>query len=71
VDLLHPPTDASNTVLVVEHNPDVITTAAWIIDLGPEGGDAGGRVLAAGAPGELARVKASHCGQFLCEVLRR
>jgi len=71
LDVLHRLTDAGNTVLVIEHNLDVIKTADWIIDLGPEGGDAGGRVVAAGPPEEVARAKPSYTGQFLRKVLRR
>jgi excinuclease ABC subunit A len=61
--------DAGNTVVVIEHNLDVIKTADWIIDLGPEGGDAGGRVVVAGTPEEVAAEPASHTGRFLAEVL--
>ncbi len=57
--------DQGNTVLVIEHNLDVIKVADWIIDLGPEGGDAGGRVVAAGTPEEIMEVPESHTGQFL------
>jgi excinuclease ABC subunit A len=57
--------DAGNTVLVIEHNMDVVKTADWIIDLGPDGGDAGGRVVAAGPPAEVARNIQSHTGRFL------
>jgi excinuclease ABC subunit A len=62
-------TDAGDTVLVIEHNLDVIKTADYIIDLGPEGGSGGGRVVAVGTPEEVARVKESHTGRFLCKVL--
>ena len=62
--------DLGNTVLVIEHNLDVMKTADYIIDLGPEGGDAGGDVVATGTPEEVARVQRSHTGQFLVEVLR-
>jgi excinuclease ABC subunit A len=62
--------DLGNTVLVIEHNLDVMKTADYIIDLGPEGGDAGGNVVAAGTPEEVARVQHSHTGQFLVETLR-
>jgi excinuclease ABC subunit A len=58
-------------VVVIEHNLDVIKTADWVIDIGPEGGDAGGRVVAAGAPEELAAVAESHTGRFLAEILPR
>ncbi len=61
----------SSAVLVIEHNLDVIKTADWIIDLGPEGGDGGRRVVAAGPPEEIARVKQSYSGQFLRKALRR
>ena len=60
---------AGNTVLVIEHNLDVIKTADWIIDLGPEGGDAGGEVVVAGPPEDVARHPTSHTGTFLAEVL--
>jgi excinuclease ABC subunit A len=60
---------AGNTVVVIEHNLDVIKTADWIIDLGPEGGDAGGEVVAVGTPEDIARHPTSHTGRFLAEVL--
>ncbi|HEX2490568.1 MAG TPA: excinuclease ABC subunit UvrA [Blastocatellia bacterium] len=62
--------DAGASLIVIEHNLDVIKTADWIIDLGPEGGDEGGRVIAVGTPEEIARVKSSHTGRFLREHLR-
>jgi excinuclease ABC subunit A len=58
-------------VVVIEHNLDVIKTADWLIDLGPEGGDGGGRILAAGTPKQIARVAASHTGRFLKPLLAR
>jgi excinuclease ABC subunit A len=61
--------DAGNTVVVIEHNLDVVKTADWIIDLGPEGGDAGGELVAAGPPEDLPRSPGSHTGRFLAEVL--
>jgi excinuclease ABC subunit A len=61
--------DSGNTVLVIEHNLDVIKQADWIVDLGPEGGDDGGEVIAAGAPEDVAEVAESYTGQFLREVL--
>ncbi len=70
LDVLHRLRDAGNTVLVIEHNLDVIKTADYIIDLGPEGGDEGGRVVATGTPEEIARIKGSYTGQFLRRVLR-
>ncbi len=60
--------DGGNTVLVIEHNLDVIKTADWIIDLGPDGGDAGGRVIARGTPEEVSRAKGSYTGQYLRKV---
>jgi len=57
--------DKGNTIVVIEHNLDVIKNADWIIDLGPEGGDAGGQVVAAGRPEEIARDEHSHTGRFL------
>ena len=62
--------DKGNTVVVIEHNPEVIKTADWIIDLGPEGGDDGGTVVATGSPEEIAKVKGSYTGQLLKEVLK-
>jgi excinuclease ABC subunit A len=62
--------EAGNTVLVIEHNLDVVKTADWVIDLGPEGGEAGGQIIAAGPPEEVARVGASHTGRFLRPLLR-
>jgi excinuclease ABC subunit A len=70
LEVLHRLVDKGNTVVVIEHNLDVVKTADWVIDLGPEGGDAGGRVLAAGTPEEVARTKGSHTGQFLRKVLQ-
>jgi excinuclease ABC subunit A len=58
-----------NTIVVIEHNLDVIKTADWIVDLGPEGGDGGGRILAAGTPEQIAKCKASHTGRFLKPLL--
>ncbi|MBO0691459.1 MAG: excinuclease ABC subunit UvrA [Acidimicrobiaceae bacterium] len=63
--------DQGNTVLVIEHNLDVIKTADWILDLGPEGGDGGGRIVAQGPPEEVAKVPKSYTGQYLAPVLRR
>ncbi|MCX7838036.1 MAG: excinuclease ABC subunit UvrA [Anaerolineae bacterium] len=70
LNVLNRLTDAGNTVIVIEHNLDVIKTADWIIDLGPEGGDGGGRVIAEGTPEEVAQMPHSYTGQFLCKVLR-
>jgi excinuclease ABC subunit A len=70
LDVLHRLRDAGNTVLVIEHNLDVIKTADHIIDLGPEGGDGGGQLVAVGTPEQVARAKTSYTGQFLKRVLR-
>ena len=61
--------DNGNTVLVIEHNLDVIKSADWIIDLGPEGGDGGGTVVAEGTPEQVAKVPESHTGRFLAPLL--
>jgi excinuclease ABC subunit A len=61
--------DEGNTIVVIEHNLDVIKTADWVIDLGPEGGDGGGRIVAAGTPEDLAQVPASHTGRYLARTL--
>jgi excinuclease ABC subunit A len=62
-------TEKGNTVIVIEHNLDVIRTSDWIIDLGPEGGDGGGRIVAEGTPEAVARVRGSHTGVFLRRAL--
>jgi excinuclease ABC subunit A len=71
LDVLHELVDQGNTVLVIEHNLEVIKTADWIVDLGPEGGDGGGTVVAAGRPEDVAEVAESYTGQFLQELLQR
>ena len=68
LDVLHRLTDLGNTVLIIEHNLDVIRNADWIIDLGPEGGEEGGRIVAHGTPEQVARNKKSYTGQALAEV---
>ena len=70
LDVLNRLVDQGNTVLVIEHNLDVIRSADWVIDLGPEGGEGGGRLVAQGTPEVVAKVKASHTGQFLAEALK-
>jgi len=70
LEVLHALVEQGNTVLVIEHNLEVIKTADWIIDLGPEGGDKGGRIVAAGPPEEIAAVPESYTGQFLAPHLR-
>jgi excinuclease ABC subunit A len=69
--LMHGLVDRGNTVVVIEHNLDVVKTADYVIDLGPEGGNGGGRVIAAGTPEEVAEVKESITGQFLKRILRQ
>ena len=70
LDVLHELVENGNTVVVIEHNLEVIKTADWIIDLGPEGGDGGGEIVAAGTPEDVARVARSYTGQYLKEALR-
>ncbi|HET7844346.1 MAG TPA: excinuclease ABC subunit UvrA [Xanthomonadales bacterium] len=67
--VLHRLRDAGNTVVVIEHNLDVIKTADWVIDLGPEGGDRGGQIVVTGTPEKVARTKGSHTGRFLAPTL--
>ena len=69
LDVLHRLADAGNTVIVIEHNLDVIKTADWIVDLGPEGGLRGGQIIAEGTPEQITGVEASYTGQFLRQVL--
>jgi excinuclease ABC subunit A len=69
LDVLHRLTDAGNTVIVIEHNLDVVKSADWLVDLGPEGGDEGGQVIATGTPEAVADIKQSYTGQFLRQVL--
>jgi excinuclease ABC subunit A len=71
LDVLHALVDQGNTVLVIEHNLEVIKTADWLIDLGPEGGSGGGEVVATGTPEEIAAVAASYTGQYLRAYLQR
>ena len=67
--VLHSLVDKGNSVVVIEHNLDVIKTADWIIDMGPEGGSGGGTVVAEGTPEDVAAVAASHTGSFLVDLL--
>ncbi|APE31098.1 excinuclease ABC subunit A [Halomonas aestuarii] len=69
--VLHRLRDHGNTIVVIEHNLDVIKTADWLIDLGPEGGSGGGRIIAEGTPEQVARLEASHTGRFLKPLLER
>jgi excinuclease ABC subunit A len=71
LEVLHELTDSGNTVVVIEHNLEVIKTADWVIDMGPEGGDGGGEIVAAGTPEDIAREKRSYTGAFLKPVLAR
>jgi excinuclease ABC subunit A len=70
LDVLHELVDTGNTVAVIEHNLEVVKTADWIIDIGPEGGDGGGQVVASGTPEDVAKVKASYTGQYLKKLLK-
>ena len=69
LDVLHRLRDHGNTIVVIEHNLDVIKTADWIVDLGPEGGSGGGEIIATGTPEQVAKIKKSHTGRFLKETL--
>jgi excinuclease ABC subunit A len=69
--VLHELVDQGNTMVVIEHNLEVVKTADWIVDLGPEGGDAGGEVVATGTPEQIARNPTSHTGRYLRRVLAR
>ncbi len=69
LNILHALRDKGNTIVVIEHNLDVIKTADWVIDLGPEGGKGGGMIIAEGTPEEVAENKNSHTGEFLKPML--
>ena len=71
LEVLHELVDTGNTVTVIEHNLEVIKTADWIIDIGPEGGDGGGEIVAAGMPEDVAKVKRSHTGTYLAPILKK
>ena len=70
LNVLHRLRDHGNTIVVIEHNLDVIKTADWIVDLGPEGGSGGGTIIAEGTPEQVAKVKGSHTARFLKPLLR-
>ncbi len=69
--MLHELVDQGNTVVVIEHNLEVIKTADWVLDLGPEGGDGGGELVASGTPEDIVAEPRSYTGQFLKELLER
>ncbi|MEZ6012038.1 MAG: ATP-binding cassette domain-containing protein [Hyphomonas sp.] len=71
LEVLHELVDGGNTVLVIEHNLDVVKTADWVLDIGPEGGDGGGKLIASGTPEDIAATKESWTGKFLAETFRR
>ena len=71
IEVLQKFVEGGNTVLVIEHNLDVIKCADWIIDLGPEGGDGGGRIIAAGTPEQICLVPESYTGQYIQKVLEK
>ncbi len=71
LEVLHELADQGNTVVVIEHNLEVIKTADWLIDLGPEGGDGGGEIIATGTPEDIAKAKRSYTGAFLKPVLAK
>ena len=69
LEVLHELVDQGNTVVVIEHNLDVVKTADWVIDIGPEGGDGGGEIVALGTPEQVARSAKSHTGRYLTDML--
>ncbi len=71
LEVLHELVDQGNSVVVIEHNLEVIKTADWVIDMGPEGGDGGGEIVAQGTPEDVVKEPRSHTGRFLKEVLAR
>jgi len=71
LEMLHELVEQGNTVVIIEHNLEVIKTADWLVDLGPEGGDGGGRIVAAGTPEEVMKVEASYTGRYLRDLLDR
>jgi len=71
LEVLHRLRDQGNTIVVIEHNLDVIKTADWIVDLGPEGGSGGGQIIATGTPEEVSKVKGSHTARFLKDILTK
>ena len=67
--VLHTLVDAGNSIIIIEHNLDVLKNADWLIDMGPKGGDAGGQIIASGRPEAVARIEKSYTGRFLKNVL--
>ena len=70
LNVLHGLVDKGNTVVVIEHNLDVVKTADWVVDIGPEGGSGGGQIIAFGTPEEITKIRNSHTGNFLNSVLK-
>jgi excinuclease ABC subunit A len=71
LEVLHVLVEQGNTVIVIEHNLEVVKTADWVVDLGPEGGAGGGRIVASGTPEDIAAAKASYTGRYLAPLLKR
>ena len=70
LEVLHELVDQGNSMIVIEHNLDVVKTADWVIDIGPEGGDGGGQIVAVGTPEAVAQVPQSHTGRYLKQMLK-
>lgn len=70
LEVLHELVDQGNSVVVIEHNLDVVKTADYVIDIGPEGGDGGGQIVATGTPEQVAKIAESHTGRYLAEMLK-
>jgi excinuclease ABC subunit A len=71
LEVLHRLTDLGNSVIIIEHNLDVVRNADWIIDLGPEGGEQGGQIVAQGTPDQVSRIKKSYTGQAMADYFRK
>ncbi len=71
LEVLHELVEAGNSVIVIEHNLDVIKTADWVVDIGPEGGDGGGEIVGVGTPETLSKIQKSYTGHYLKEVLKK
>jgi excinuclease ABC subunit A len=70
LEVLHELVEQGNTVVVIEHNLDVVKTADWVIDIGPEGGDGGGQIVGVGTPEAIAKIAGSHTGKYLKDMLK-